>query len=379
MKMLYSLIAICMCFTLCLGQPSNQFTSPEFKIPFGPELVIIDGKPTAYYELYITNRATDSLLLQKLAILDASGASEFISWNEKELRSRYSIAKQTHQPKRSILAPGSSAIVYIELEFKQTPAMQIVHHLDYQLIKKAGAEAGSAHSTITKVASAPPLVLGAPLASGTWAAIYEPSWERGHRRVIYTVGGKDYIPGRFAIDFIRLDATGQYAKGDSDSIRNWYGYNNDVIAVADGVVASSLDTFQESPTVSAHPKFPADKATGNYISLDISNNHLVFYEHLKPGSIKVKAGQKVTKGEIIASLGFTGQTTGPHLHFHVANQNAPLGAEGLPYAFENFILLGRYTDIGKLGSEPWIPLPNTDQANKKRERPAPNTVIVFKP
>ena len=275
-----------------MGQPSNQFTSPEFKIPFGPELVIIDGKPTAYYELYITNRATDSLLLQKLAILDASGASEFISWNGKELRSRYSIAKQTHQPKRSILAPGSSAIVYIELEFKQTPAMQIVHHLDYQLIKKAGAEAGSARSTITKVASAPPLALGAPLASGTWAAIYEPSWERGHRRVIYTVDGKDYIPGRFAIDFIRLDATGQYAKGGSDSIRNWYGYNNDVIAVADGVVASSLDTFQESPTVSAHPKFPADKATGNYISLDIGNNHLVFYEHLKPGSIKVKAGQR---------------------------------------------------------------------------------------
>ena len=41
----------------------------------------------------------------------------------------------------------------------------------------------------------PPVVLGAPLAGGPWAAVYHPDWERGHRRVFYTVDG---VPGCLA-------------------------------------------------------------------------------------------------------------------------------------------------------------------------------------
>lgn len=69
---------------------------------------------------------------------------------------------------------------------------------------------------------------------------------------------------------------------------------------------------------------------------------------MKPKSIKVKTGQKVKKGDAIASLGFTGQTTGPHLHFHEADADSPLGAEGIPFVFEQFEILGSYADFGIL-------------------------------
>jgi murein DD-endopeptidase MepM/ murein hydrolase activator NlpD len=194
--------------------------------------------------------------------------------------------------------------------------------------------------------------------------------------VIYTVEEKRRIPGRFAIDFIRLNNEGKYANGTDDEIKNWYGYGADVLAVSDGVIASTCDDFSESAALSTHPSYPAEKATGNYVSIDIGNERMVFYEHLKPGSIKVKSGQKVKKGDVIASLGFTGQTTGPHLHFHVADKNSYLGAEGVPFVFESFIILGSYADMSKFGKEVWEPAKNSGQ-RIRAERPVPNAVIKF--
>jgi murein DD-endopeptidase MepM/ murein hydrolase activator NlpD len=129
--------------------------------------------------------------------------------------------------------------------------------------------------------------------------------------------------------------------------------------------------------LSKHLKYTADQATGNYISIKIGNNQFAFYEHLKPKSIKVKIGQKVKKGEVIASLGFTGQTTGPHLHFHVADDDSPLGAEGIPFVFEAFEVLGSYKDFGNFGKSLWTPLNDLKQLIRKQEQPSPNSVIKF--
>src|SRR3546814_3208759 len=90
----------------------------------------------------------------------------------------------------------------------------------------------------------------------------------------------------------------------------------------------------ESATISAHPENALGDATGNYVALDLGDGRHAFYEHLKPGSIRVVPGQRVRRGEVIAELGFTGDSTGPHLHFHVADAPSPLGAEGLPFEID---------------------------------------------
>jgi hypothetical protein len=346
----------------------------DLHIPYTPGWVIIDGKPTVYYELRFTNFAKDSILLEKLEVFNPVDAAVIISYNKEDLTKRYSSIGVRRKNESNIVPPGASGIIYLEFVVQNNkPDVPLAHRLTFTIGHKSTAKLTSIQGALIYLSGKPPLIVGSPLSNGPWAAVYDPAWETGHRRVIFTIDGKARIPGRFAIDFVRLNDQGAYARGDSDVVKNWYGYGNDVFAVADGIVASTRDDFPESATISANPAYTADKATGNYISINIGNGNIVFYEHLTPGSITIKPGQSVKKGMKIATVGFTGQSTGPHLHFHVANMNSPLGAEGVPFVFEHFVSLGGYTDFSNFGNTPWIPLKKVIA----KERPVSNSVLRF--
>ncbi len=219
-------------------------------------------------------------------------------------------------------------------------------------------------------------MLGPPVRGGPWAAIYKAEWPRGHRRVFYTEGGVTRLPGRTAIDWIRLDDQGRMTSGDPDIPQNALGYDVEVLAVVDARVAAVRDGVPEAGRVSQNTKHPQDLAAGNFVSLDLGGGRYAIYEHLIPGSLGVKAGDRVRRGQVIGKLGFSGDSTGPHLHLHVADAAWPLRGEGVGYGFERFTLLGRYEDVGKLGAAPWSPLADLDP-ERRDELPASNVVVRF--
>ncbi|MEO0184229.1 MAG: M23 family metallopeptidase [candidate division WOR-3 bacterium] len=65
-----------------------------------------------------------------------------------------------------------------------------------------------------------------------------------------------------------------------------------------------------------------DSLYGNYVIIEHSFNYKTFYGHLD--SIIVKRGDAVTGGKIIGTLGSTGQSTSPHLHYEVIFQGKPV-------------------------------------------------------
>jgi murein DD-endopeptidase MepM/ murein hydrolase activator NlpD len=75
--------------------------------------------------------------------------------------------------------------------------------------------------------------------------------------------------------------------------------------------------------------------------LAIGHGHYVFYAHLKRGSVTVKPGQRVHRGEVLGELGNTGNTSAPHLHIQVMNGPSPLASDGLPYVIDRFELAGQ--------------------------------------
>jgi murein DD-endopeptidase len=119
-------------------------------------------------------------------------------------------------------------------------------------------------------------------------------------------------------------------------------------------------------------------ASGNYIVLDIGNSMYAFYEHLQKDTLRVKRGDRVVAGQPIARVGNTGSSSsGPHLHFHVADGPATLAAEGQPYLFSEYEAVGSYRSMeAALAAKPW------DEAGAKagrrfQELPEANVVIVF--
>jgi hypothetical protein len=344
-------------------------------VPVGPSPVAMRGAEHLVYELHLTNFSADGLSPRRLQVLDREHGAVLAEFAAEALAARMALVRPSGD-QRTAIAPGRRAVVYVELSLPvgKVPA-GLSHRLEYAM---AGTGQTGRIEGAAIAIGAPAVTVGPPLAGGPWVAVYSADWPRGHRRVMYAIDGRARIPGRFAIDWVKVDDNGRtVARGDADLPASHLGHGAPVIAVADATVAAVRDDMTEKATVSGNHGHGLADASGNFVALELARGRFAFYEHLKPGSVKVRAGEAVRRGGILAALGFTGDSTGPHLHFHVADAASPLGGEGMPFAIDRFELLGRYDDVGTLGKARWSERPDTLMAERRNERPGPNDVIRF--
>ena len=164
-----------------------------------------------------------------------------------------------------------------------------------------------------------------------------------HRAVRVPIGGTRIGKQEtFAIDWARL-RDGEAFSGDGARPEDWYGFGAEVLAVADGTVVAVQEGYPEEI-----PLQPVTRVTrpedygGNAISLEIAPGVYAYYAHLEPGSVTVKAGDRVTTGQVLGLLGNTGNSSGPHLHFGLIDDPDPLIGESLPMAFDRWTLQGTF-------------------------------------
>jgi murein DD-endopeptidase MepM/ murein hydrolase activator NlpD len=160
-----------------------------------------------------------------------------------------------------------------------------------------------------------------------------------HRGAVMAVNGVQRIGQRFAIDWLQLRPDGRLFVGDRAKLGSYAYLGAPVFAVADGVVVNMYDSAKEQ-TPGASTGITSKDIGGNMLVIDIGGGHFTFFGHLKPGSLKVKLGDHVTRGQLIAQLGNTGQTEAPHLHFQVMDGPSPINANGLPYVMSRFTVQG---------------------------------------
>ena len=370
------------CITRAHGAAIGADLDMTIAVP--PTPVRVDGHQQLDYEVLLTNRSGQRLTLEAFAVLDGRDGQPIAQLSGKALEQHAVILDAAPAPSSTgsstlstaplaPLEPGQRAVVFMDVPLPARARIETIRHrIGYRLAgARAAAQVTSAPQMLPRTR---PSLLAPPLRGGPWVAIHKADWPRGHRRVFYRVDGHARLPGRFAIDWVKLDAHGRFAADDADLAQSWFGYGADVLAVANARVAAVRDGMDEPVRISRRTHHaPADDA-GNYVALQLADGRYAFYEHLRKGSIRVAVNERVRTGQVIAALGFSGESTGPHLHFHVADANAPLGGEGLPFGIHAFERLGRYDDIARLG-QPWLPA-NSDIA-RRDEWPASNTVVRF--
>ena len=77
-----------------------------------------------------------------------------------------------------------------------------------------------------------------------------------------------------------------------------------------------------------------DALAGNHVVIAHEGGVHSVYGHLAPGSVKVSAGDTVAAGQAIGGLGGSGNSTEPHLHFHLCDSPSPLMCAGMPVKFD---------------------------------------------
>jgi murein DD-endopeptidase MepM/ murein hydrolase activator NlpD len=79
-----------------------------------------------------------------------------------------------------------------------------------------------------------------------------------------------------------------------------------------------------------------ETVAGNTITLDIGGRQFVYYCHLQPGSVRVKVGDRVKRGQLLARIGDSGDAREPHLHIEVTTDPHFAAGEGVPYLIDSY-------------------------------------------
>jgi murein DD-endopeptidase MepM/ murein hydrolase activator NlpD len=355
---------------MLLAQTSAR-QSLDMSVPFVPTAVRFSGEPTLVYELHLTNFSRKPISLNRVSVENQDGALVAAYEGPRLLEILGQPASQISAS--ATIASGARSIVYFNVRLPH-PRLQSVRYR-VEAVIEGEPEPLTLLGGVTALDRTKLPRLAPPLRGGPWAAIYDPSLQMGHRRVLYAVGGRARIPGRFAIDWSKVDESGHISRGRTDRPNDIFGYGDEVLAVADALVAATRDGVAEPEKLSEARSVSIADATGNYISLNLGHDRFAFYEHLKPGLL-VKPGDRVHAGQVIAALGFTGQTRSPHLHFHVSDANAPLEAEGRPYHLEGVEELGSFASLDAFDRhEPWLRQAGT--INAESDMPKPQAVVRF--
>jgi hypothetical protein len=119
---------------------------------------------------------------------------------------------------------------------------------------------------------------------------------------------------RDAIDLVQF-ADGRSHRGDRSRLENFPIFGDRLLAVADGRVTAAVDTLPDLPVGGS----TWHDMAGNHVVLDIGDGRYVLYGHLRQGSLRVRVGDHVRRGQVIGLVGDSGNSGEPHLHLQVQN------------------------------------------------------------
>lgn len=200
-----------------------------------------------------------------------------------------------------------------------------------------------------------PITVEFPL-RGEWTAAHTPAEKVPSH-------GVDFWGQTYAYDFLQVDwdKEGFIFHGRSTlryftigvKVNECYGYGEPIYSPAEGTVVVAKDgledhkwlhplvdllaTYVRAISVSLSKEPNKHKMIGNYIILKIEGiEAYAFFAHIKKNTIKVREGEKVHRGQHLADVGHTGNSTAPHLHFHIMDRVDITTANGLPCNFEKY-------------------------------------------
>ena len=187
-----------------------------------------------------------------------------------------------------------------------------------------------------------PLVIPSPVRGNRMAFVNQSTMAYHFDSTLF-MPGAIYTSERYAFDSAQLNntLTEFYAGNDPKDNTAYFNYGSALYAVADGTVVQTADKRPENHG-DAHDVVLSSLSdyAGNFVMLDIGSSRYACYAHCIPGSLTVKPGDRVSKGQVIARLGNSGNSSAPHLHFQICDAPDFFWSRGIPFVLESYTKIG---------------------------------------
>jgi hypothetical protein len=299
-----------------------------------------DARTHLVYELWVTNFSNSDAIIERVQILGDGTVLQDL--DSAEIATRLQPAGL--RVSTGTLAKGVQALLYLHIALAPGAKIsrQIIHRVTAHI-----AAAPPDHQEIT--ADGAPTVpdrravahLSPPLLGERYLSADSCCDATRHTRAALPVNGRVWVAQRFAVDWEQLDASGRIYSGAREDLASYAIFGKPALAVADAIVESVTDRYQEQTPGKYPINISLEEADGNSVILDLGDHRYALYAHLQPGSIKVHRGERVTPGQVLGLVGNTGNSVAPHLHFHVMDGPSPLSSNGLPYEIDNFRIIAK--------------------------------------
>lgn len=298
------------------------------------------------YTLETWEYEKEGLELQQIRVLDGDTREELLIIDKENLPKKH---KDPIDPNPYFVVDKLKNYylsVQLPIPLGKTPPRTVFHRFILKNLtdnRELSIE-GAAFSPRTDEA---PLVIASPL-KGENLYFFNHSTMGYHFYVMIFINGKIYRSERYAVDTGELkDDLTTYLKGDPKVNTSYFNYGRPLYAVANGVVVHVQDGRPENSGDAGDVTFnSADELAGNYLVLDIGEGRHAYYCHCIPYSFFVRKGDSVKEGDLLARLGNSGNSTAPHLHFHIADGSDLWTSNGIPFVLKEYTKTGVYVEPG---------------------------------
>ncbi len=237
---------------------------------------------------------------------------------------------------------GGAALLFMDVTYgrKARPPRKLQHGFAVNLTdpdNPAESQDNSFVGVPTAVLREPAIVVRPPLRGQRWVVANgccNPI--NAHRGAALNINGTTHVAQRYAIDFVQLNPSNTLFAGPIDQLSSYGYFGAENRSVSSGKVVRVRDGEPEQVPGSLPAGQTVNTADGNYVVIRIDRGHYAFYAHMQPGSLRVEVGDRVKPGQVLGLLGNTGNTDGPHLHFHIMDGPSPLQSNGVPFVFTRF-------------------------------------------
>jgi len=140
---------------------------------------------------------------------------------------------------------------------------------------------------------------------------------------------------KFAFDIVGVDEKNETHRGDGSKNEDYFCFGREILAPADGVVVEAIDGVRDNTPGSMNSYC----LVGNCVVIEHRTNEFSVLAHFQRGSVAVKAGDQVKRGQLLGKCGNSGNSSEPHLHYHLQHSAIFQDALGIKCGFNKVVLV----------------------------------------